>query len=125
MKTVLEQQDIEAIARRVIELLQPLMTAKVKCVDDAILDMNALALYLKVNKSWIYKRTKQYEIPFIKKGKYCLFRKSDIDAWLNKDAVKPLPSSNTPKKTVKRHSDCLSDNTNNLYKNNQGFADYV
>lgn len=98
MKTELEQQDIEAIARRVVELIQPLMTAKVKCVDDTILDMNALARYLKVNKSWIYKRTKQFEIPFIKKGKYCLFKKSDIDAWLSKDAVKPLPSSNTPRK---------------------------
>ncbi len=50
MKTELEQQDIEKIALRVVELLQPLMTAKVKCVDDTILDMNALAQYLKVNK---------------------------------------------------------------------------
>ncbi len=98
MKAELEQQDIEAIALRVVELLQPLMTAKAKCVDDKILDMTALAEYLKVNKSWIYKRTKQFEIPFIKKGKYCLFRKSDIDAWLNKDSIKPLVAPNKPRK---------------------------
>jgi excisionase family DNA binding protein len=98
MRTELENQDIEAIAHRVVELLKPIIIANDKCADDSILDVKALSAYFKVDENWIYQKTRKHEIPFIKKGKRCLFRKSAIDAWLNQDAVKPLPSFNMPKR---------------------------
>ena len=105
MKTELETHDIEAIALRVSEYLKPLITANRKQEDDTIFDVEALAAYLRVDKNWIYQRTRKNEIPYIKKGKYCLFRKSIIDAWLNQDAVKPLSPFHIFKKQHIRHSD--------------------
>lgn len=96
---------VQQIADKVIEKLLPVIVAKDKRGDDFILDVKGLAEYIKVDENWIYQRTRKHEIPFIKKGKYCLFRKSTIDAWLNQDAVKPLSPFAIPKKNTLRHSD--------------------
>lgn len=82
---------IEIIGDYVFEKLKPLIIKNDKRGDDSIFSVNELAAYLRVDENWIYQRTRKHKIPFIKKGKYCLFRKSIIDAWLNQDAVKPLP----------------------------------
>jgi len=92
------QELVEQIADRVIEKLKPLIVVKGKYDDDSILNVRALAEYVKVDENWIYQKTRKHEIPFIKKGKYCLFRKSVIDAWLNQDAIKPLSPFKMPKK---------------------------
>jgi excisionase family DNA binding protein len=89
---------VDAIAGKVIEQIRPLLSGTLKHNEDAILDVKGLASYLNCDENWIYQRTRTHEIPFIKKGKYCLFRKSAIDAWLNQDAIKPL----SPFKIIKK-----------------------
>lgn len=90
---------VDQIADQVLQILLPVIVANGKCKDDSILNVKELTEYLKVGESWIYQRTRNHEIPFIKKGKYCLFRKSVIDAWLNQDSIKPL-STFTPLKKI-------------------------
>jgi len=97
-QTYIPDELIDRMVDKVIERLKPLLSASNKIEDSTIFNVEGLAEYLKVEKSWIYKRTRTQEIPFIKKDKYCLFRKSAIDAWLNQDAIKPLLPYKMPKK---------------------------
>jgi len=97
----LPQELVDQIADRVIEQLKTLkhlFSTSNKQENSTIFDVKELAEYLRVEENWIYTRTRKQEIPFIKKGKYCLFRKLAIDAWLNQDAVKPLSTFKMPKK---------------------------
>lgn len=94
----LPEEFVDLIADKVIEKLLPVINTNGKHGDDSIFDVKGLAAYLKVDENWIYQRTRKHEIPFIKKGKYCLFRKSVIDNWLNQDAVKPLSPFSISKK---------------------------
>jgi excisionase family DNA binding protein len=98
------QEFMDQIADRVLQKMMPVILANDKQGDDLIFDVKGLAEYLKVAENWIYQRTRKHEIPFIKKGKYCLFRKAVIDSWLNQDAVKPL-SAFIPSKKINRYSD--------------------
>ena len=83
MKTELEQQDIEVIAKRVVELLKPVLANNGRNEDkDTIFDVKGLALYLKVSEKFIHKRTHLKQIPYYKVGGKLLFRKKDIDKWL-------------------------------------------
>jgi len=97
-KLNIPEEFADRIAERVLEHLKPYITATNKKEDDTIFTIDELAQYLKVDKNWIYQRTRFHEIPYIKKGKYCRFKKSAIDAWLNQDAIRPLPSSTIRKK---------------------------
>lgn len=81
---------IRAIGDYIVDHIKTFIIGMPLREADAILDVKGLASYLHVDENWIYQRTRKQEIPFIKKGKYCLFRRSDIDAWLNMDAIKPL-----------------------------------
>ena len=87
---------LDRIADRIIERLKPVLRANAK--EDAIMDVQALTEYLHIDKNWIYQRTRKHQIPYIKKGRYCLFRKSLIDTWLNEDAIKPLSPFDRAKK---------------------------
>jgi len=51
--------------------------------DDLIFSVETLAGYLGVSNQWVYDRIKSREIPYIKVGKFCRFRKRDIDVWLD------------------------------------------
>jgi excisionase family DNA binding protein len=105
MKIDFEQQDIEALALKVAEILKPFITGRDRPGGvDMIFDVKGLVSYLHVNENWIYQRTRKQEIPYIKKGKYCLFKKSAIDAWLNEDIVKPILPFKMKKDRL-RHSD--------------------
>jgi len=88
---------IQAVGDYIIERLKPLLKENIKETDN-ILDVKGVAAYLNVDENWIYQRTRKHEIPFIKKGKYCLFRKAVIDTWLNQDAVKPVTAFSISKK---------------------------
>lgn len=88
---------IQAIGDHLIERLKPIID-NIKQNDDTILDVKGVAAYMNVDENWVYQRTRTQKIPYIKKGKYCLFRKSTIDGWLNQDAVKPLPRLKMPKR---------------------------
>jgi len=72
----------ERIAREVVKAIRPLLgdTWKDK---DLIFSVETLAGYLGVSNQWVYDRIKSREIPYIKVGKFCRFRKRDIDAWLD------------------------------------------
>ena len=54
MKTELEQQDLEAIAQRVIELLKPMLSDNGKNDNDDILTINEASAFLKASKEQIY-----------------------------------------------------------------------
>ena len=53
--------------------------------NNEILDIEGIANFLKVEKTWIYERTRcpgPRSLPFFKVGKYLRFRLSDVEAWL-------------------------------------------
>ena len=58
--------------------------------DEEIMDIEALANYLKVKKSWVYKRVQFKEIPFSHVGKYPRFRNKEIDTWFNEKSGSKL-----------------------------------
>ena len=91
MKSELEQQDIDAIAQRVVELLKPVLSVNGKKTnEDIILNKKELAQYLNVDVSWIDKRVSANEMPYTKFGKYVRFKKSIIDKWIDSKTVKPI-----------------------------------
>ena len=51
------------------------------------LTLNELADYIKVSKSTAYKWCSNGQIPYIKTGKLLLFKKEDIDKWLERSTV--------------------------------------
>lgn len=95
MKTELEPQDIEAIAKRVVELLKPILSNNGKNLsEDIIFNKEGLADYLKVKIKWIYEQTSLKTIPFIKLGnKQLRFKKSHIDKWLD---IIEMPATDNP-----------------------------
>lgn len=88
MRIEFEPQDIEAIAQKMVEAMKPLLTVTKDTQESTILDIRGLAEYLKVNPSWIYKKTG--EIPHFKNGKYLRFKKSAVDRWVDSQTVKPF-----------------------------------
>ena len=99
MKTELEQQDIEAIAKELIELLKPVLASYGRNEGEYIIfDVAGLAKYLEVSETWIYERTHFKEIPHLKIKGHLRFRKKDIDKWLNSFSV---PMVNTPEQVLK------------------------
>ena len=99
MKTSLENEDIQAMATALLELLKPLIASTGKSGDDDILDVQGLADYLKVKKQWVYERVHYNTIPHYKVGKYPRFRKSEIDQWLQ---TMERGKGRKPTKTVRR-----------------------
>lgn len=95
MKIELEREDIQSIARSVLEALKPELSRLVgkSESDNTIFDVEGLAKYLKVKPKWIYENTHLLAIPHYKMGAFLRFRKREIDSWLNKhrapDTQKP------------------------------------
>jgi excisionase family DNA binding protein len=89
MKTEVEPKDVEAIAKRVVEILLPLIPSGRP--DDDIFDKQGLADYLKVDISWVDKQITNRVIPYFKAGKYTRFKKSHIDRWIETVKVDPIP----------------------------------
>ena len=92
MKQNFEQEDLKLIAKDVAEALKPLLKKNNKSGEsDIVFDVKELAEYLKVDKSWIYKKTQFNSIPYFKCGKYTRFKKSQIDKWIEKESIQPVP----------------------------------
>lgn len=94
MKVSLDQEDLDAIATRVVDLLGPCLVSRGKVNrdnEDTIFDVRGLADYLKVEVSWVYRRVADKEIPYFKVGRYPRFRKSSIDSWLKARESKAVP----------------------------------
>jgi excisionase family DNA binding protein len=88
----LDDRDIEKVAIKVTELLKPLLKSSPQKGDqEIILDVEGLASYLKVNKSWVYERTHLNEIPYYKVGKFPMFNKKEIDRWLERSKINHEP----------------------------------
>ena len=87
MKTLLETEDIQAIASTVVEMLKPLLASngKHEAGEDIVFDKKGLAEYLKVSPSTVDKMVRNREIPFFKlqpgQSGSVRFHKSDIDKW--------------------------------------------
>lgn len=100
MKIELELTDIEAIAKKVTEVIKPLIPRTGVFQQDSVMSVQDLCQYLKVDESWVYKQVSLKKIPFFKAGKYTRFKKSRIDRWIDENDVKPLskPSLRVMKK---------------------------
>ncbi len=71
MKAELEPQDVEEIASKVAEMLRPLLAPKARGrAEDRIFTVEALAQYLGVSPSWVYKALSYRSIPHFKAGRH-------------------------------------------------------
>lgn len=97
MKTTLEQEDIQAIAEKVVELFKPYLLNGKQDDQEVILDKDQLAEYLNVDVSWI---DKNYEdkLPHFHLGKYPRFKKSKIDKWIDSHNTRRVFGNETTQK---------------------------
>ena len=58
-------------------------------MNDTIMDMDEMSDYLKISKSFLYKRVHKRTIPFVKVGRRTIFVKEQIDKWIEANAGKP------------------------------------
>jgi excisionase family DNA binding protein len=91
----LEEKDIEAIARKVVELIKPFLPREKPGEEEHIFDVRGLSEYLQVPLSWIYKQVSLNAIPYFKSGKYVRFKKSAIDKWIDTHTIRPIPLEGT------------------------------
>ncbi len=92
MKLNLEQDDLNLIAQNVAETLKPLLRgSKQTKSNDIVLNVKELAGYLKVNESWVYNQVHLKTVPYFKCGKYTRFKKLQIDKWIEKETIQPVP----------------------------------
>jgi predicted DNA-binding transcriptional regulator AlpA len=104
VKTELEPQDIEAIADRVIEKLKPLiMGNSVHDTEDRVFTVEQLSEYIGLSKQWIYNNKKN--IPHFNRKRKPLFRKSEIDRWL--ETFKKEPGSSSFRNITATESEAL------------------
>ena len=75
-------QLVNDIVEKVVERLKPLINNYHDSGSDELMDVKALADYLKVKKQWVYDKTHMNIIPYYKVGKYPRYKKSKIDEWL-------------------------------------------
>jgi excisionase family DNA binding protein len=89
MNFELEDHDIEQIATKVAAKLLPLLR-KESSKKNSIewLTVEEVAKMLNVEKSWVYRQKQLGEIPYTKPGKYVMFRKDKIEAWLDNNSVR-------------------------------------
>ncbi len=76
MKTTFEPDEIELIARKVAEIIRPMIVVS-PALDDPIFTVDGLASYLQTTPKWIYNHIP--ELPYFKLDGLLRFRKSDID----------------------------------------------
>ncbi len=92
MRTQLEQEDIQAIAQAVVEMMRPVVSGNGKHdAVDIIFTPETLAAYLHVDTSWVYKQVSLKTIPYFKSGKYTRFKQTLIDKWIESQTVRPVP----------------------------------
>jgi excisionase family DNA binding protein len=85
MKTILDQEDVELIAQRVVEMIKPLLCAKEES-GEVIFSVEELAEYLRVSVKWVYEHT--CDLPYFKLGGLLRFKKTEIDKAIAKLALK-------------------------------------
>lgn len=92
MRFELEESDIQKIANmaasQVALVLKPLLS-KAMDQEDPLLTVEDCAAYLHVSNAWIYKRTALKEMPHVKMGHLLMFRRSELDAWIERKGRMP------------------------------------
>ncbi|MCP4374123.1 MAG: helix-turn-helix domain-containing protein [Deltaproteobacteria bacterium] len=75
---------IDKIVSGVTEQINMLVKhgSKANVKDDELMNVEEIAEYLKVTKSWIYQKVHSRQIPFRKAGKFPRFKKNHIDLWM-------------------------------------------
>lgn len=87
MKTQLEKEDIQTIAIEVVEMLKPLIINNGKHeTDDRLFNVRQLSSYIGMSTQWIYNN--KSKLPHMNINNKPLFRKSEIDTWLESFRVK-------------------------------------
>ena len=85
---------INEIVEKVVERLKLLLNNSRNSIDDELMDVKGLSVYLNVSNQWVYEKTHINAIPYYKVGKYPRYRKSKIDEWLlekeNRNKIKRL-----------------------------------
>lgn len=87
MKTILEPEDIQAIACEVVKSICPLIDAITDQANDDLMTVSEAATFLKVSKEQIYQwvsnsRHGLGSMPYMKAGKQLRFSKTDLIAWM-------------------------------------------
>lgn len=62
---------------------------KSKSQPEPLMNIEELAVFLNVPKSWIYDKTRTAHLtgfPVVKVGKYCRFDRQKVLEWLSRDA---------------------------------------
>jgi excisionase family DNA binding protein len=77
----LDSETINRLALELAEAIKPLLTGGVL---SSLMTIDELAKFLKVDKGWIYDRTRIKEdgIPHVKVGKYVRFNLNEVLEWL-------------------------------------------
>ena len=73
-------------------------------IDETFLTTDEVLAYLQVNLRTVYRLIKAGKIPAVRVGRQWRFRKTDIDAWLERersDSIPPVVSSATPAQPAK------------------------
>lgn len=58
--------------------------------DKEVMNADEVAAYLGVSKRCVYGWVSRRRMPFLKIGRLTRFRRSDLDRWLHKQAVKEM-----------------------------------
>jgi hypothetical protein len=90
---------VEAISENVFNKIKPFLSTKEEQEND-FFNVQGLADYMKVSTKWIYQRTHLKEIPYIKLDGRLIFRKRDIDKWIDGYAVPLLSESKSKLRRV-------------------------
>ncbi len=73
-------------------------------IDETFLTTDEVLAYLQVNLRTVYRLIKAGKIPAVRVGRQWRFRKTDIDAWLERErshSIPPVRSSPTPTQPAK------------------------
>ena len=90
---------VDAVAEAVAERLRPIISGlAISAVkSENLMGMEELANYLGgVSLDWIYQRTANNEIPFVKVGRLLKFRRPEIDRWLSMRSVPAVAPLSAP-----------------------------
>ncbi|MDR3581641.1 MAG: helix-turn-helix domain-containing protein [Oryzomonas sp.] len=88
----IKDDNVRQVITVLMEAIEPLK--KQLQLQDNVMDVDGVATYLNVKKSWVYKRIQYGEIPCTHMGKYPRFRRSEIDTWFNCGCSGNYPKSN-------------------------------
>lgn len=74
----------EAISKKIIERLRPLLPPKGGQVVEGLLDVKGIANHLKISRTKVYKMIKENGIPYKRIGGCIRFDKEEVDAHFKK-----------------------------------------